>query len=202
MWTGPGGTGGDLILEGFLHLGAKSQQKLQPPQSGIRRGFLSKRGFKMLVWSLESSRVTPDPAPARVSPRRGRRCDLRRCTMTPMISTAPTSTTASTEKLAMAASFHTSGVSSTYLPADCTEMRSAPPRSHSGWRGRGWGLTGVAVGRLGVLLARLAGHADVQVRAPELRAAALTCGRRTIRLSEFGTSRREKNREVFPQRRN
>lgn len=59
MWTGPGGTGGDLILEGFLHLGAKSQQKLQPPQSGIRRGFLSKRGFKMLVWSLESSRVTP-----------------------------------------------------------------------------------------------------------------------------------------------
>lgn len=61
------------------------------------------------------------------SPRRGCLCDLRRCTMTPMISTAPTSTTASTEKLAMAASFHTSGASSTYLPADGTEMRSALP---------------------------------------------------------------------------
>lgn len=35
--------------------------------------------------------------------------------MTPMISAAPTSTTASTEKLVMAASFHTSGVSSTDL---------------------------------------------------------------------------------------
>lgn len=51
------------------------------------------------------------------SPRRGRLWDLRRCTMTPMMSAALTSTTASTEKLAMAASFHTSGVSSTDLPA-------------------------------------------------------------------------------------
>lgn len=54
----------------------------------------------------------------RISPRRGRLCDLRRCTMTPIISAAPTSTTASTEKLVMAASFHTSGVSSTDLPVN------------------------------------------------------------------------------------
>lgn len=47
--------------------------------------------------------------------RRGRLCDLRRCTMTPIISAAPTNTTANTEKLVMAASFHTSGVSSTDL---------------------------------------------------------------------------------------
>lgn len=91
----------------------------------------------MLGWSLALSCVSVlcqrPRARGRVSPRRGRLCDLRRCTMTPMISTAPTSTTASTEKLAMAASFHTSGVSSTYLPADCTEMRSARRRlrSHS-----------------------------------------------------------------------
>lgn len=47
--------------------------------------------------------------------RRGRLCDLRRCTMTPIINAAPTNTTASTEKLVMAASFHTSGVTSTAL---------------------------------------------------------------------------------------
>lgn len=51
-----------------------------------------------------------------LSPRSGRLWDLRRCTMTPIISAAPTSTTASTEKLVMAASFHTSGVTSTDLP--------------------------------------------------------------------------------------
>lgn len=44
--------------------------------------------------------------------------------MTPMISAAPTSTTASTEKLVMAASFHTSGVSSTDLPVDCTKKKT------------------------------------------------------------------------------
>lgn len=38
--------------------------------------------------------------------------------MTPMISAAPTRTAASTEKLVMAASFHTSGVSSTDLPVE------------------------------------------------------------------------------------
>lgn len=58
------------------------------------------------------------------SPRRGRLCDLRRCTMTPIINAAPTSTTASTEKLVMAASFHTSGVSSTDLPVDCSKKKN------------------------------------------------------------------------------
>lgn len=56
------------------------------------------------------------PDYVRVSPRRGRLWDLRRCTMTPIMSAAPIRTTASTEKLVMAASFHTSGGSSTDLP--------------------------------------------------------------------------------------
>lgn len=56
------------------------------------------------------------PDYVRASPRRGRLWDLRRCTMTPIMSAAPMRTTASTEKLVMAASFHTSGGSSTDLP--------------------------------------------------------------------------------------
>lgn len=71
--------------------------------------------------------VDPGAGVSTFSPRRGRLWDLRRCTMTPMMSAAPTSTTASTEKLAMAASFHTSDVSSTDLPADWTQVRSALP---------------------------------------------------------------------------
>lgn len=71
------------------------------------------------LWPVAHTRPRP------CSPRRGRLWDLRRCTMTPMMSAALTSTTASTEKLAMAASFHTSGVSSTDLPAERTEVRSA-----------------------------------------------------------------------------
>lgn len=142
--------------------------------------------------------------PARVSPRRGRRCDLRRCTMTPMISTAPTSTTASTEKLAMAASFHTSGVSSTYLPADCTEMRSARRRpAHIRDGGGGW------VGAYRCCSRASWGTSCTTRRArrrpgPSSRTPSCCTDLRTQnhQVERVRNVEARENREVFPQRRN
>lgn len=76
----------------------------------------------------------------------------------------------------MAASFHTSGVSSTGLPADGTET-AASRRNHPEalFTFSGLCLTRVARRGLGILLARFAGHTNIQIGAPELGAAALTC---------------------------
>lgn len=92
---------------------------------------LSSLDCKTSVWSC----VKPDPL--RDSPRRGRLWDLRRCTMTPIMSAAPMRTTASTEKLVMAASFHTSGGCSTDLPGrsgNTAGVKTAEPGAKSQWR--------------------------------------------------------------------
>lgn len=137
---------------------------------------LSSLDCRTSVWS----HVKPDPL--RDSPRRGRLWDLRRWTMTPIMSAAPMRTTASTEKLVMAASFHTSGGSSTDLPGgsgNTVGVKPAEPRANAGGKRVGVceSLTCVAGGRLGVQLARWTRHANIQVGVPELWVAALTCAR-------------------------
>lgn len=129
-----------------------------------------------------------------ISPRRGRLCDLRRCTMTPIINAAPTSTTANTEKLVMAASFHTSGVSSTGLPVDETDrtwtetLKEMIPMCESIMAENDFhfqclsrGLTRVARRGLRVLLAWCARHAHIQIGIPKFWTSTLTCTTTNIR---------------------
>lgn len=94
---------------------------------------LSSLDCRTSVWS------NGKPDPLRDSPRRGRLWDLRRCTMTPIMSAAPMRTTASTEKLVMAASFHTSGGSSTDLPGGSGNTVGVKPRSREPTRAAGGG---------------------------------------------------------------